>query len=323
MKKFNNFWPVYKNLEEETLQLTKYIQFSDDQINVYSMHIADLIMRIAVEIEALSKELYKNNGGPDVFDDNGQRRNLFFDTDCINYLNNMWKICNREIMVSCSNFYFVKDEYRIIKPLKRANNNGDSSVRWNRAYQAVKHDRRNNLAKGNIGNLIQALGALYILNIYYRDDIFEYGTLLAPNKFFDNRLGSDIFSASFADASKASIGIDATDASIPSEEREKLDSALCIIRYTDESWKNMHDAYSEYNNSLLAGLVKTPKFIQQLNERIVNHPAADVSEIVHKLIIEMQKDYVKENPPMHFGKIMLKSDIEVVLNKGQQIYTNI
>lgn len=322
MKKFNNFWPIYKNLEEETLQLTKYIQFSDDQINVYSMHIADLIMRVAVEIEALSKELYKNNGGPDVFDDTGKTRNLFFDTDCIRYLNNKWKICNREIMVSCSNFYFSKDEHRIIKPLKRANNNGDDSVRWNRAYQAVKHDRRNNLIKGNIGNLIQALGALYILNIYFRDDIFEYGTILAPNKFFDNRLGSDIFSATFADASKATIGIDATDTSIPNEEREKMDSALCIIKYTDKSWKDMHTEFSQYNNSLLEGLVKTPEFIQKLNERAANH-TADLSEIVQKLIIEMQSDYIKENPPIHFGNIMLKSEKEVILNKGQQIYSSV
>ncbi len=27
---FNNYWPVYKNLEEETLELTKYIHFTDD-----------------------------------------------------------------------------------------------------------------------------------------------------------------------------------------------------------------------------------------------------------------------------------------------------
>ena len=250
MKKFNNYWPIYKNLEEETLQLTKYIQFSDDQLDVYSMHIADLIMRIAVEIEALSKELYKDNHGPDIFDENGKKRNLLFDIDCIKYLNDKWGICNREIMVSCSSFYFTKNENRVIKPLKRANYNGDKGAVWNRAYQAVKHDRRNNLMKGNIGNLIKSLGALYILNIYYRNDRFEYGTPLAPDKFFDNRLGSDIFSATFIDASKASIDADATDASIPDDEKAKLDSALCIIKYTDESWKNIHNAFDDYNNSL-------------------------------------------------------------------------
>lgn len=320
MKKFNNYWPIYKNLEEETLQLTKYIQFSDDQLDVYSMHIADLIMRVAVEIEALSKELYKDNHGPDMFDENGNKRNLFFDTDCIKYLNDKWGICNREIMVSCSSFYFTKNENRVIKPLKRANYNGDKGAVWNRAYQAVKHDRRNNLMKGNIGNLIKSLGALYILNIYYRNDKFEYGTPLAPDKFFDNRLGSDIFSATFIDASKAPIGADATDASIPDDEKAKLDSALCIIKYTDEAWKNMHNAFDDYNNSLLKGLIESPEFLQRLNEKAAGHEE-NIEKILHSLIKEMQSDYIKKNPPRHFGNIFVKSEKEVIVNKGQTIYS--
>lgn len=320
MKKFNNYWPIYKNLEEETLQLTKYIQFSDDQLRVYSMQIADLIMRVAAEIEALSKELYKDNHGPDIFDENGKKRNLFFDTDCIKYLNNKRGICNREIMVSCSIFYFTTTENRIIQPLKRANYNGNKSAVWNRAHQAVKHDRRNNLMKGNIGNLIKSLGALYILNIYYRDDKFEYGTPLVPDKFFDNRLGSDIFSATFMDASKASIGIDATDASIPDDEKAKPDSALCIIKYTDEAWKNMHKAFEDYNNLLLKDLVESPEFLQRFNAKIAGHED-NIKKICISLIKEMQGDYIKEHPPRHFGNIFVKSEKEVIVNKGQVIYS--
>lgn len=55
----NLYWPVYKNLEKEFLKLADYIHISDDQTSIYSMHIADSIVRCAVEIEALSKELYK------------------------------------------------------------------------------------------------------------------------------------------------------------------------------------------------------------------------------------------------------------------------
>lgn len=50
----------------------------------------------------------------------------------------------------------------------------------NRRNQAVKHDRINNLKKGNIGNLLKALAALYVLNVYdrggasfYLDDDYE------------------------------------------------------------------------------------------------------------------------------------------------------
>lgn len=69
----------------QLLQLTNYIQFSDDQLDVYSIHIAALIMRVAVGIETLSKKLYKNNHGPDMFNENEKKN--FFDTDCIKYQN--------------------------------------------------------------------------------------------------------------------------------------------------------------------------------------------------------------------------------------------
>lgn len=59
----NLYWPVYKNLEKELLKLAECVHFADDQLNVYSMHIADLIVRCAVEIESLSKELYCRLGG--------------------------------------------------------------------------------------------------------------------------------------------------------------------------------------------------------------------------------------------------------------------
>lgn len=54
------------------------------------MHIADLIVRCAIEIESLSKELYWENGGIELYDENGKKREPFFDTDCIDFLNNSY-----------------------------------------------------------------------------------------------------------------------------------------------------------------------------------------------------------------------------------------
>lgn len=101
-----------------------------------------------------------------------------------------------------------------------------------------------------------------------------------------------------------------------------MDSALCIIKYTDKSWKNMHIEFSEYNKSLIEGLVNTPEFIQKINERLTNN-TANFSEIIHNVITEMQSGYINKNPPIHFGNIMLKSEKEAILNKGQQIYSSV
>ena len=90
-------------------------------------------------------------------------------------------------------FYFKNEGNLTLKPLHKAFKRGTSSSKWQQAYQAVKHDRINNLKKGNIGNLLLALGALYILNIYYRDTKFEsVADKDASN--IDWGLGSEIFS---------------------------------------------------------------------------------------------------------------------------------
>ena len=74
------------------------------------MHIADLLVRCAMEIEALSKELYWENGGTKVYDDLGVEPQLFFDTDCLDYLNSIWDLSEKQVLVSSPRFNFERDE---------------------------------------------------------------------------------------------------------------------------------------------------------------------------------------------------------------------
>lgn len=59
----NIYWPVFRNLEKNIEELSFAIHFDDTQQGVYSSRISDLVLRAAAEIESLSKELYKTNGG--------------------------------------------------------------------------------------------------------------------------------------------------------------------------------------------------------------------------------------------------------------------
>ena len=133
MDKANMFWQTYLNLENEILNLSKYIYITDTttQINhkskktknidykghlkTYSVYIADLLVRCCIEIEAISKELYFDNGGVKA----RGSANLYFDTDCIALLNQKWKLDNKVVMIVASNFNLLKDENRILTPLKK------------------------------------------------------------------------------------------------------------------------------------------------------------------------------------------------------------
>ena len=78
MQKSDIFLQTYLNLEKEVIEVSKYIFFTDEvlvnsngsikaqscktQLETFSPHIADLLVRCCVQIEAISKELYFDNG---------------------------------------------------------------------------------------------------------------------------------------------------------------------------------------------------------------------------------------------------------------------
>ena len=201
MKKSDIFWQTYLNLEKEAIEVSKYIFFTDEvlvngkggivaqscntQLETFSPHIADLLVRCCVQIEAISKELYFDNGGTKARGDSS----ILFDEDCLKLIDMKWQTHNKTVMVVAPFFNFVKDENRILKPLKEAHKR--QGTYWEKAYQAVKHDRYSSLHKGNVKAFIHALAALYLLNLYYRND--SWVTKYQDISKFDYSMGSAIF----------------------------------------------------------------------------------------------------------------------------------
>lgn len=201
MKKSDIFWQTYLNLEKEAIEVSKYIFFTDEvlvngkggivaqscntQLETFSPHIADLLVRCCVQIEAISKELYFDNGGTKARGDSS----ILFDEDCLKLIDIKWQTHNKTVMVVAPFFNSVKDENRILKPLKEAHKR--QGTYWEKAYQAVKHDRYSSLHKGNVKAFIHALAALYLLNLYYRND--SWVTKYQDISKLDYSMGSAIF----------------------------------------------------------------------------------------------------------------------------------
>lgn len=181
MNKKDIFWQTYLNLEKEVIEVSKYIFITDEvtirtdgkekpiscdsQLKVFSPHIADLLVRCCVQIEALSKELYYTNGG----EKSRGSKDVFFDEDCLKLIDIKWETGKKEVLVAAPFFNLTKDENRVLRPLKNAHKR--SCVSWAKAYQAVKHDRFSSLQSGNVKALLHAMAALYLLNLYFRNDV--------------------------------------------------------------------------------------------------------------------------------------------------------
>ena len=181
------YWQVFRNLEREFLALADTIFINDKQQEVYSMRIADLLIRTVIEIEALSKELYLLNGGDAEMAD----EDMYFDTVCINHLNDLWNLSAKVVLVVSPNIYFEEEKNKVLQPLHNANKRGKCD--WKKAYQDVKHNRTKKLAKGNIKHLLHGLAALYLLNLYYKE--IQYDALKDSEKANVNlSFGSELFS---------------------------------------------------------------------------------------------------------------------------------
>lgn len=309
MKKVNLYWPVYKNLEKEILELTYHIHFCDTQINLYSVKIAELLVRCAVEIESISKTLYQNEGGDmNPVDSAGKDRYLNYDSDCLKMLDKLWLLSKKKIILSSPSMYFEKEENLVFSPLRNAHK---GETNWQKAYQAVKHNRVENLCRANIMVLVRIMAALYLLNIYYKDEaIIELGRYMAKDRF-DNRLGSDLFSVKYSKALSFNKDKDISWKLIPCSK----DESIYIIKFTDRSYKELHKAhYSDYDT------YQEIAVSQQVVDYLKNNPDKSFNNINAVLMEIGGIDLVIQKTPHEFGNALHDASTQAILNKNQEIY---
>lgn len=133
MKKRNYYWSIYKNLEKETLKLAEVIFFADEQRFVYSSYIADLIVRCAIEIEAISKEIFLLVASDD--EKSIKDEDMFFDTVCLDKINEIWNIGKKAISISSTKMYF-ESGFSEFCPLVNVNKRGKG--KWKKGLSSIK-----------------------------------------------------------------------------------------------------------------------------------------------------------------------------------------
>lgn len=306
----NLYWTIYKNLENELMSMTYQIHFDDEQINVYSEKFIDILLRTSIEIEALSKELYLSNGGNPI----EKEQDMYFDTVCLDYLENQWQLSRKEVSVTGFNFFFEKEENIKLTPLKKANKRGDSGSDWKKAYQAVKHNRNSSYKKANMKTCIQALAALFILNLYYKFNNKEIscGTEINP-KEIDENFGSSIFTPN-----KSRVVFDIPTGNV--DDKSKHEKSVFLLVYSNKT-------YNDIINQAKDDFQKKKEFLSKSEEYknfFLTHPDYNfenqtLEAIAHLVGGEKLKNQLIKIPyksiTMH-----INSTEKYVLNKNQCIY---
>lgn len=112
--------------------------------------------------------------------------------------------------------------------------------KWKGAYVYLKHNNRANIDLATIGNLMSSLGALFVLNLYYRDLNNRDYKFYLKGDLFDSRVGSEIFSVNCYEVLTVNRYIEMGDNSIEGISQDELAKAIYIKKYDDESMKFMH-----------------------------------------------------------------------------------
>ncbi|EKO3378288.1 hypothetical protein KW505_14400 [Vibrio fluvialis] len=162
-------WGLYQSLEQDFLRLARFIEVNTNQFNVYSLELTRLLLSLGAEIDSVAKALCHK-----------------LDTSSTPN-----KITQYQPIISTGFSAFSDTEVQFthygfcLKPWQGWT--VSNSPNWWRHHNKVKHNRQLNFEHGNLGNVANALAALFILCVHLYKDEFEKGMICpSPQLLFLN-----------------------------------------------------------------------------------------------------------------------------------------
>lgn len=151
----NIYWNCFISIEDDLYRLSRYIEFDEKNEKVFSIELVRLLISSSSEFEVVAKELCNLKDPTKANDNINHIKNnlLFFYPD----------IYDLEIIVPRFGLSY--------KPLSNWKNN--KSLAWWTSYNSVKHQRNEKYEQANLKNVINSIGALYIINLYYFNSLQE------------------------------------------------------------------------------------------------------------------------------------------------------
>lgn len=134
-------------IQKDLINLFEYIEPSVQNLETYSFKTHELLMRTCIEIEANFTAILREN----IFSKNG------------NLNINDYKIINKTHHLSSYKFslHTWKGSLNVRMPFRDWKDG--KPLKWYQAYNQSKHDRHENFSKATFGNLLDAVGGLFIL----------------------------------------------------------------------------------------------------------------------------------------------------------------
>ena len=143
----------------------------------------------------------------------------------------------------------------------------------------MKHNRKDELSRANIENLLKALSALYLLNVYYRDESFYQTSLTRGNTDFNVSLGTNIFSIKMSNQPHTNQ-VNRENSS--GADQDNVDSVylLCFPMTSIQRVRQLEkEAWQKRNNALTS----SREFLDFANSGEQLRDSTNIFSIIHKI----------------------------------------
>ncbi len=165
-KKFIH-WNYFVSIENDVENLARYVEFTKDNYNTYSIEMTRLLLSAASEIDVVAKLLCK-------------KVNKTSKAGSIN----QYKEIIDKAFPNIKRMKIVLLKYGLkLTPWSNWQNN-ETPIWWKK-HNAVKHQRDTNFNEANLKNVLNCVGALYVLLLYYYYEELIVGGLYPRSQLFD------------------------------------------------------------------------------------------------------------------------------------------
>lgn len=165
-------WQYFLYLEDDIHRLSRWIEVCDENCAVHSIELARLLMTAAAEVDVISRSLCKAlDPTANANSINAYQRIL---------LSAFPKIIDTKVSMPRYGMGFQPWASWGLRP--------DCPPDWWTGYNKVKHFRRHNVQKANLGNVLKAISGLLVLLILHyikknRSHVFPAPSIFIPDTF--------------------------------------------------------------------------------------------------------------------------------------------
>ncbi|MCD9015194.1 hypothetical protein [Parachryseolinea silvisoli] len=148
-------WNYFLAIERDLEQVSRYIEFTQDNLGTYSIELAHILLSASSEVDVVMKQLCE----------------LVAPERPAETIDHYRPTIRAQLANLIAEPVYISRYGLEFKPWEIWSN--DVNPDWWRSYNKVKHQRNIHFNKANLQNTINAVGALLLTTLYYYTQVFS------------------------------------------------------------------------------------------------------------------------------------------------------